>query len=892
MEVSRPRLMEHNIYKYILRYSMKQQVILTVLSIASFPALYYFLTLPKLIINQAIQANNVSFPVEYIGFEFDQNAFLYLTVGIFLVMVIVNQAFKYIINVYQGISGEQMLRRLRYELYCRILRFPLPTFKKKSPGEIIPMITAEVEPLGGFIGEAFAVPIFQGGYLLVIVGFLVVQNWAMAVAAIALYPLQAFFIPKLQKQVNQLGKARVRLVRSLSDHLGEAVSGVEEIHAHDGSNYMRAQFSRLLDEIYTVRYRIYLLKFVIKFLNNFIQQLGPFFFYAIGGTMVINGTLEVGTLVAAIGAHKEMAAPWKELLAYYQRREDARIKYEQVVEQFDPAGMRDESNQLTEPEEIPHLTGEMVASNIELADDTGTKLLEGLTARFKLNERVAIIGPAGSGREALTHVLSRLIDPDQGRLTAGGIDLISAPEAIVGRRLAYVGQHGYVFNATLGDNLFFGLQHRPLHEKKYEGEEETRRQAYIKNAELTGNTSDDVDADWFDYDLAGVADAEGLKARALAVLEMVDLSEDVYRLGLRSTIDPRQAPETAELILSARRRFFEKIEADPSLKNMIEAFEQDRYNTNASVAENLLFGTPVGDDFDLDRMAENRYVQKIIDEAGLTETFLQMGYQVATLMIELFAGLPPDHEFFQLYGFISSDDLPEYQAMISRIDWDHLDQLKEEDRLRFMSLPFKVIPSRHRLGVLTDEIQDKIVQARQKFADELPPHLKDSVAFFEADAYNAATNLQDNILFGKIAFGYAQAAEKIGAVLGTVVEEMSLRSTIIAVGLNFKVGTAGARLSANQRQKLCIARAIIKNPDVLVLNQATSSLDAVTQTRLMENILNEFKGKGLIWSIDHADKTAGFDHVLILKGGRLAESGSPEKLGQGSVQYKEMLTGS
>ncbi|MZR29877.1 ABC transporter transmembrane domain-containing protein [Sneathiella litorea] len=884
--------MEHNIYKYILRYSKKQQFILTVLSILSFPALYYYLELPKIIINQAIQANDIAFPVEYVGFEFDQIDFLYLTVGLFLLMVIVNQAFKYVINVYQGITGERMLRRLRYELYCRILRFPIPTFRKKSPGEIIPMITSEVEPLGGFIGEAFALPIFQGGYLLVIVSFLVVQNWIMAVAAIALYPLQAYFIPKLQKKVNLLGKTRVRLVRTLSDRLSESVSGVEEVHAHDASSNMRANFSNQLDQIYTVRYRIYLLKFVIKFLNNFIQQLGPFFFYGIGGTMVINGTLEVGTLVAAIGAHKEMAAPWKELLSYYQRREDARIKYEQVIEQFEPAGMRDADNQLIEPDEIPKLTGEMIASNIELSDDTGSKTLEGLSTRFNLNERVAIIGPAGSGREALTHVLARLIDPDRGRLMAGDVNLVTAPEAIIGRKISYVGQHGYVFNTTLGENLYFGLKHRPLHEKSYSGDAAQERQTYIKNADLTGNSSDDINADWHDYKLAGVENEEELNARALKILEMVDLSEDVYRLGLRSTIDPEKAPETAELVLSARRRFFEKIENDPSLKNMIEAFEQDQYNTNASVAENLLFGTPVGDEFHLDRMAENKYVQKIIEEAGLTETFLKMGYQVATLMIELFADLPPDHEFFQLYGFISSDDLPEYQAMISRIDSERLDNLREEDRLRFMSLPFKVIPSRHRLGVLTDDIEEKIVAARHKFAEELPPHLQNSVAFFDADAYNAATNLQDNILFGKIAFGFAQAADKIGAALAEVVEEMSLRDTIIAVGLNFTVGTAGARLNATQRQKICIARAIIKNPDILILNQATSSFDASTQTRLMNNILEDFKGRCLIWSLDHAEKTVGFDHVLIMRGGRIVEQGRPEKLKEDSAPYKELLAAS
>src|SRR4029078_4173908 len=55
-----------------------------------------------------------------------------------------------------------MLRRLRYDLYARILRFPLPHFRKVSQGELIPMITSEVESLGGFIGDAFTPPSSRG----------------------------------------------------------------------------------------------------------------------------------------------------------------------------------------------------------------------------------------------------------------------------------------------------------------------------------------------------------------------------------------------------------------------------------------------------------------------------------------------------------------------------------------------------------------------------------------------------------------------------------------------------------------------------------------------------------------------------------------------------------
>ncbi len=162
---------EKSIYRYILHHSKPQQIVLTLLAAASFPFLWLFYELPKKIINEAIQAENTDFPVELAWFEFSQIDFLFVLCGLFLLLVVVNQAFKYAINVYRGKSGERLLRRFRFDLYSRVLRFPLPVFRRKSPGEFIQMITAEVEPLGGFIGEAFSLPVFQGGQLLVILAF-------------------------------------------------------------------------------------------------------------------------------------------------------------------------------------------------------------------------------------------------------------------------------------------------------------------------------------------------------------------------------------------------------------------------------------------------------------------------------------------------------------------------------------------------------------------------------------------------------------------------------------------------------------------------------------------------------------------------------------------------
>jgi len=173
-----PGRLEPSIYRFILRYSLRPQLVLLSMTLASFPFLYYSLELPKIITNKAIKPN---YKVQSIfGIQLDQISYLLVLCFAFLLLVLINGSFKYYINIYKGRLGERMLRRFRYQLYQRMLLFPLSYFQRNSSAQIIPMITAECESLGGFIGEAIGTPVFQGGTLLTNVFFMFMQDrcWA------------------------------------------------------------------------------------------------------------------------------------------------------------------------------------------------------------------------------------------------------------------------------------------------------------------------------------------------------------------------------------------------------------------------------------------------------------------------------------------------------------------------------------------------------------------------------------------------------------------------------------------------------------------------------------------------------------------------------------------
>ncbi|MGE3781322.1 MAG: ABC transporter transmembrane domain-containing protein, partial [Alphaproteobacteria bacterium] len=705
--------LEPSIWRFIVKHSWRSQLIALSMTLASFPFLYISLDLPKTIVNHAIRAD-AKFPQYLFGIEFDRVPYLMLLCGAFLLTVLINGGFKYCINTYKGQLGERMLRRFRYQLYLRLLRFPLTHFHKTSAAQIIPMVTAESESLGGFIGDALALPAFQGGTLLTIIFFMFVQDPVLGLAAIALYPFQGYIIPKLQRKVNQLSKQRVRTQRIVADRIQESAAGIVEIHSNDTVKLQLTDFAGLLGRIYDIRFEIYRRKFFVKFLNNFIGQLTPFFFYSIGGYLVIRGNLSFGALVAVLAAYKDMASPWKELLDFYQQKEATRILYDQIVEQFQPAGLTDAELMLREPGEIPRLQGELAVSNLSLAEDDRNRILDAVTFSMHLDEHVAVIGPSGSGKNELALLLARLMRPTSGRIMIAGQELGEMPLAVVGRRIGYVAAAPYLFTGTLRDNLLLALRHCPVRAAEYSETEARRRARQQMEARRSGNIDLDPRAEWVDYAAAGVENSEQLTARIVELLTRLDFETDVYNFGLRSRFDAGADPELTERLLEARRALRDRL-AGEGITNLVETYDPERYNTNASVAENLLFGTPIGPVFDFDALAGNAYVRAILDKVGLTEDLIEAGRHIAATMTEMFAGLPPDHEFFDQFSFISAAELPEYAAILGAADASGIGGLHRSQREKLLALPFRVVVARHRLDVLDEAMQQRLLEARHVF---------------------------------------------------------------------------------------------------------------------------------------------------------------------------------
>src|SRR3712207_7114176 len=164
--------------------------------------------------------------------------------------------------------------------------------------------------------------------------FIMVQNVWLGLLALGVVAIQLVIIPRLRRELLRLGKQRQLASRQLAGRIGEVLDGIEVVHVHNAYGWERAEIGHRLYGLFDIRVKIYNRKFIVKFLNNFLAQLTPFFFYAIGGYFALRGTLDIGQLVAVGNASWGLPPPFKELIDWGQQRPDVPGKDDQVTQHF------------------------------------------------------------------------------------------------------------------------------------------------------------------------------------------------------------------------------------------------------------------------------------------------------------------------------------------------------------------------------------------------------------------------------------------------------------------------------------------------------------------------------------------------------------------------------
>ncbi len=851
--------MDSTLFAFIWKHSKRDQLMLLALTIVTFPFLYATLELPKRIINDAIGASeNV---IAVFGFEFSQIQFLVALCIAYLAMVAAHGLLKMRLNTMKGVTAERLLRRFRYDLIARMLRFPRSYFRSTSQGELVSMVTSEAEPMGGLMGDMVAQPVFQAGQMLIILVFLFLQSVWFGLAGIALIPLQAYLIPMLQRRINLLNKDRIKEVRAFSAEIGESAAGISDLRTNGGLRYRLAQFTDRLSRIFELRFKIYQQKFFMKFLNNFITQLTPFFFYLVGGILVIRGDITVGALVAALGAYKDLSSPWKELLTYYNQTQDMALRWEIVTERFAPRDMIDETLFEGHPETIPHLHGDIVLDNVTVRNSDNNPVLEQISLKIPQGSRVAVLARNQSERTALAELLTRETLPTRGTITMAGHDLSRLHQSVVAARIGYAHSRPYLFDGTLGSNLLMPLMTSP----KTVPWDQGKRDRFSIEAERSGNSGDRVDADWIDPGLAGLGTEDEVRKWWFDLVQAMGIDEFMFRRMLNSRIDARKHPELAKAVVALRPKV-EEILREKDLIDQVYRFDPEEFNPAVPLGGNLMFASPVRDISQQGLAADARFIRLVFDQ-GLAEQGIAISQTLIETLHQTFGKDGTNHPLFTALNI--EEDMYEQLVDIAQRRRDKGDvALTDDEFALLLTVPFAF--TAEQIGpAFPESFKKEIVQIRKTSGPGMREQVKNMFVPIDPENYLPRLTVLENALYGRISMVAGAKEDLIEDIVAEMMRDKGLHRLVAETIFDLRTGIGGTNLPTIFHERAAFSRAGIKRPDVLVLDKALASHSAELRKKTRSALRDLLPDTTLIFLEESFSSPSNYDVFVEIKDGRV-----------------------
>ncbi len=341
---------------------------------------------------------------------------------------------------------------IRIRISEKIKKLPIKFIDDTPVGEILRRMTDDVSHMGTSIHSL--IETLSTGFLqiLVITVLMFFENWQLALAVLVITPLSVF----LSSAISQISE---KYFHNMFTESGRLNSIVEETYTNYATtkayNYEKTTIKR--HEEINIKQRDAEIKatFISSAVRpciTFTNALAYIAVNLIGGWLILNRGVSVGTIVTIVLFAKQIAAPLEDIADAIGNLQRAVTSSERVFALLD----REEEPECTGTFGEEEILGDVKFEHVDFSYDKEKPLIKDLNLDVKHGQNVAIVGPTGAGKTTIVNLLMRFYDPDSGKITIDGHDIGEISRNEVRNLFGMVLQDTWLFNGTVAENIAYG----------------------------------------------------------------------------------------------------------------------------------------------------------------------------------------------------------------------------------------------------------------------------------------------------------------------------------------------------------------------------------------------------------------------------------------------------
>jgi ATP-binding cassette subfamily B protein len=370
--------------------------------------------------------------------------------------------------------GRQVEADLKQRIFDHLLLQEPGWVQSTGSGEVISRATSDVENVRRLLG--FAVLSLTNtalAYALTLPAMLAIDP-LLTLAAVGLYPLMLLVVRLFGGRMMKQQRRQQEALAQLSDLIQEDLSGIGAIKIYGQELMEQEAFEGRNRHYRDAALRLGRTRATLFPLLEGIASVSLLLLLAIGSGQIESGRLTIGDLVALILFVERLVFPTALLGFTLNSFQTGQVSLDRIEELLQRESLVDSPSQPTTP--LKPARGVVEARGLTVRyPGAARSTLDGLSFRIEAGELVAVVGPVGCGKTTLARALGRLVVVDSDQLFFDGIDITRLTLEDLRRQVALVPQEGFLFTASLADNLRYGEPGAPM-----ERVEEASRQARLE----------------------------------------------------------------------------------------------------------------------------------------------------------------------------------------------------------------------------------------------------------------------------------------------------------------------------------------------------------------------------------------------------------------------------
>ncbi len=344
--------------------------------------------------------------------------------------------------------SQRIVRRLRQDLFEKIVRLPIQYVDTHSNGDIMSRMTNDVENISMTVSQSLG-SLISG--VLTVVGTVVIMLWycwQLTLVTMFTVVLTVLVTKKLSGIMRRVYRRRSQVLGALNGHSEEMITGYKTIVAYNEQQPVKDTFNETSDELAKVSIRAEVLGGSMGPIMNCISNIGFVIVAAFGGYFALRGIITVGTISAFIIYAKQFTRPINEIAQLYGTVQTAIAGAERVFELIDHP-----SEDRSGDRDMEHVRGEVSFRNVDFSYVPEKQVLHDFSLDVRPGEKVALVGATGSGKTTVVNLLMRFYDINAGQILIDGVDIRDISRDELRRNTAIVLQDTVLFSDTVETNI-------------------------------------------------------------------------------------------------------------------------------------------------------------------------------------------------------------------------------------------------------------------------------------------------------------------------------------------------------------------------------------------------------------------------------------------------------